>query len=94
MKKVQRADDDPTMFDVIFFGTHTCVERAPEHKTDAQNLLQGLSVSLTEGLAAATEPHNCLNDNTTPFCHSSSSPATSDIADEFLDIDFFSSFFS
>jgi hypothetical protein len=92
MKKVQRADDDPMQFDVIYFGTHTCVERAAEHNPDAHNLLQSLTLK-TEGLAAATEPHN-FNDNTTPFYHSSTSPATSDIADEFLDIDFFSSFFS
>ncbi|KAK3133120.1 hypothetical protein QOZ80_6AG0532590 [Eleusine coracana subsp. coracana] len=77
MKKVQRANEDPTLFDVMYFGTHTCVERteaaaavqlavpAREHDPDAHCLLQSLSGSLTvktEGLAAATEPEpQCLN---------------------------------
>ncbi|GJN34170.1 hypothetical protein PR202_gb22814 [Eleusine coracana subsp. coracana] len=81
MKKVQRANDDPTLFDVMYFGAHTCVERteavaigqlaapAREHDPDAHCLLQSLSGSLivtTEGLAAAMEPEpQGLNGTTT-----------------------------
>jgi hypothetical protein len=104
VKKVQRADDDPTLFDVVYYGTHICVEKtaaagqlaAPA--PNAHGLLQGgMSGGLTEGLAAATEPKN-LNDATTLFCPSSTSPVSlclsPYIADEFLDVDVISSFFS
>ncbi|TVU09206.1 EcWRKY-41, partial [Eragrostis curvula] len=56
MKKVQRADEDPAFFDVIYYGTHTCVETtaaghaappAPERNPDAHGLLQSLGGSLT-----------------------------------------------
>ena len=63
---MQRADEDPTLFDVTYHGTHTCV-----HKTaaaakvqpatpnpDASSLLQSLSSSLTvntEGLTSGTQ---------------------------------------
>ncbi|XP_062198728.1 transcription factor WRKY19-like [Phragmites australis] len=60
-KQVQRTDDDPALFDVIYHGKHTCVQRAaaagagqpaaatqsPEHNPDAHSLLQSLSANLT-----------------------------------------------
>ncbi|KAL6655843.1 hypothetical protein ACP70R_006669 [Stipagrostis hirtigluma subsp. patula] len=60
-KQVQRADADPTLFDVFYHGEHTCVQRAaaaaasqapaatqpPEQNPDAHSLLQNLSSSLT-----------------------------------------------
>jgi hypothetical protein len=59
---VQRTDEDPTFFDVVYLGDHTCVQRAagqvaadaqvPEYKHDdnpgaSRSLLQSLSSSLT-----------------------------------------------
>ncbi|RCV11362.1 hypothetical protein SETIT_2G179700v2 [Setaria italica] len=61
-KQVQRADEDPTLFDVIYLGAHTCVQsgavaaageaatatqQPPEHNPNAHSLLQSLSSSLT-----------------------------------------------
>ncbi|XP_066390124.1 transcription factor WRKY19-like [Miscanthus floridulus] len=59
-KQVQRTDEDATMYDVIYHGEHTCVNRpaavataAPaEHNPDADAHLQTLS----EGLPAAATP--------------------------------------
>ena len=63
---MQRADEDPALFNVVYIGAHTCVQsgaaagqaaaaaQAPDH-----NLLQSLSAGLTvksEGLPAAAEP--------------------------------------
>jgi hypothetical protein len=101
VKNVQRADDDPTLFDVVYYGTHICVERtaAAGHlgspAPDAHGLLQckeAWAGAWRRGrLAAATEPQN-LNDATTLFCPSSTSPVSlclsPDIADEFLDVIF------
>ncbi|CAN6217354.1 unnamed protein product [Urochloa humidicola] len=79
-KQVQRADEDPTLFDVIYVGDHTCVQNAaaapapaPEHNPSAHNLLQSLSSSLTvktEGLATAapSPPPQGWAAATTPFC--------------------------
>lgn len=80
-KQVQRTDEDPTLFNVIYHGTHTCVQKAvagqaaaagknqPLQNPDAHSLLQSMSSSLTvktEGLA--TEPQDW---STMPFCFSS-----------------------
>ncbi|PAN11970.1 hypothetical protein PAHAL_2G232800 [Panicum hallii] len=61
-KQVQRADEDPALFDVFYIGTHTCVQsggaaaaagqaaaaaQAPEHNPGVHTLLQSLSSSLT-----------------------------------------------
>ncbi|CAN6162273.1 unnamed protein product [Urochloa humidicola] len=73
-KQVQRADEDPTLFDVIYIGDHTCCIQnaapAPERNPNAHNLLQSLSSSLTvktEGLAAPSPPEGWVP-ATTPFC--------------------------
>ncbi|XP_048529943.1 transcription factor WRKY19-like isoform X2 [Triticum urartu] len=84
-KQVQRADDDPALFDVIYHGEHTCVHKTaaaaagmvqPAGKNpDAESLLQSLSSNLTvktEGLTAAGAQGWSA---TTPF--SFSSPAVS-----------------
>ncbi|KAM0875883.1 hypothetical protein ACQ4PT_036519 [Festuca glaucescens] len=78
-KQVQRTDEDPTLYDVTYHGTHTCL-----HKTaaaakvqpatpnpDARTLLKNLSSNLTvntEGLTSRAQ-------QSTPF--SFSSPAVS-----------------
>ncbi|XP_062191415.1 transcription factor WRKY19-like [Phragmites australis] len=52
-KQVQRTDDDPTLFDVVYHGEHTCrpgggARRAqPQHNPHAQSMLQGLAAELT-----------------------------------------------
>lgn len=54
-KQVQCADDDRTLFDVTYHGTHTCVHRAAAAakvqpatpNTDADSLLKNLRSSLT-----------------------------------------------
>jgi len=84
-KQVQRADEDPALFDVIYHGEHTCVHKTAAgaaamvqpagQNPDAQSLLQNLSASLTvktEGLTAAGAQGWSA---TTPF--SFSSPAVS-----------------
>ncbi|KAM0875885.1 hypothetical protein ACQ4PT_036520 [Festuca glaucescens] len=79
IKQVQRADEDPTLYDVTYHGTHTCL-----HKTaaaakvqpatpnpDARTLLKNMSSNLTvdtEGLTSGPQ-------QPTPF--SFSSPAVS-----------------
>ncbi|CAL5074765.1 unnamed protein product [Urochloa decumbens] len=68
-KQVQRTDEDPTLFDIIYHGDHTCVLRSPpaapaavgrpEHNPDASSLLQSLTAGLTvktEGLPALAAP--------------------------------------
>lgn len=58
-KQVQRTDEDPTLYDVIYHGEHTCAPHRPpaaaaaEHNPDARGHLQTLSAGLTvktEGL--------------------------------------------
>ncbi|XP_062193327.1 transcription factor WRKY19-like [Phragmites australis] len=81
-KQVQRSDEDPTLFDVIYHAEHTCVQRAaaagqaaaatqpPERNTDEQSLLQSPSASLTvktEGLAVPTDRQG-WSSTATPFC--------------------------
>ncbi|KAL6655840.1 hypothetical protein ACP70R_006666 [Stipagrostis hirtigluma subsp. patula] len=59
-KQVQRADDDPTLFDVIYLGEHTCVHNTaaaaaavaqakptPEHNPKAHSLRQSWSAKMT-----------------------------------------------
>ncbi|KAG8049630.1 hypothetical protein GUJ93_ZPchr0009g1853 [Zizania palustris] len=60
-KQVQRADEDPALFDVIYHGEHTCVQKAvavavaaavagkpqPERNANAQSRLEDLSSGLT-----------------------------------------------
>lgn len=63
-KQVQRTDEDPTVFDVVYHGEHTCrpnagaaVKRPPQHQKHnphAQSLLQSLSAGLT------VNTDNCL----------------------------------
>jgi len=72
-KQVQRADEDPTLYDVIYNGEHTCVHKctAKAQPEEALRLLQSLSSSLkvnTEGLTPGPQQSR-------PF--SFSSPAVS-----------------
>ncbi|CAN6224139.1 unnamed protein product [Urochloa humidicola] len=89
-KQVQRNDEDPTLFDVIYHGDHTCVQRPPaasagrpEHNPGASSLLQSLTAGLTvktEGLpasAAAAETQGWSASAGAPFYFSSSTPAAS-----------------
>ncbi|KAL6901015.1 hypothetical protein ACP4OV_005691 [Aristida adscensionis] len=57
-KQVQRTDDDPALFDVVYHGDHTCRPAAaakkqhpppppPPHNPHAQSLLDGLAAGLT-----------------------------------------------
>ncbi|KAF0914156.1 hypothetical protein E2562_027577 [Oryza meyeriana var. granulata] len=52
-KQVQRTDEDATLFDVIYHGEHTCVQKAaaaagkPQPERDAQSRLHDLSSGLT-----------------------------------------------
>jgi hypothetical protein len=72
---VQRTDEDPELFDVVYLGTHTCVHKTaagqatqlPEHSR-LQNLGASLTVK-TEGLAVTGEPQGW--NASTPFCFSS-----------------------
>jgi hypothetical protein len=73
---VQRTDEDPELFDVIYVGTHTCVHKMAAGQAtqppDAHSLLQNLSANLTvktEGLPVAGEPQGWTA--TTPFSISS-----------------------
>ncbi|KAM3274876.1 hypothetical protein ACQJBY_043710 [Aegilops geniculata] len=81
-KQVQRADEDPALFDVIYHGEHTCVHKTvaaaaamvqpAEENPDARRLLQDLSTSLTvntEGFTATAGHQGCST--TTSFCFSS-----------------------
>ncbi|KAL6846405.1 hypothetical protein ACP4OV_023853 [Aristida adscensionis] len=86
-KQVQRADDDPTLFDVIYHGEHTCVHKAlaaaaaaeaqqpPEQKPDAH----GNKMARTAGHAVATEPQG--RSAATAFFFSST-PASACLAPE------------
>jgi hypothetical protein len=76
---VQRADGDPTLYDVTYHGTHTCLHKTAAAakmqpampNTDGSSLLTRLSSSLTvntEGLTSGAQ-------QSTPF--SFSSPAVS-----------------
>ena len=82
---MQRADEDPALFNVVYIGAHTCVQsgaaagqaaaaaQAPDH-----NLLQSLSASLTvktEGLAAAPEEAPQGWAATAPCCPSPTAPS-------------------
>ncbi|RCV11363.1 hypothetical protein SETIT_2G179800v2 [Setaria italica] len=88
-KQVQRTDEDPTLFDVIYHGEHTCVQRPtaaaagqPEHNPEANGLLQSLAAGLTvktEGLPAlAADPQG--RGAAAPFYLSSSTPASGCLA--------------
>ncbi|KAM0900251.1 hypothetical protein ACQ4PT_020762 [Festuca glaucescens] len=80
IKQVQRADEDPTLYDVTYHGTHTCLHKTAAAAAkvqpatpnpDAGSLLKSLSSSLTvntEGLTPGPQ-------QSTPF--SFSSPAVS-----------------
>lgn len=53
-KQVQRTDDHPALFDVVYHGEHTCrpaaaggAKRAQQHNPHAQAALQGLAARLT-----------------------------------------------
>ncbi|KAM0900250.1 hypothetical protein ACQ4PT_020761 [Festuca glaucescens] len=81
-KQVQRADEDPTLFDVTYHGTHTCghktaaaasVEPATPNP-DASSLLKSLSSSLTVNTEGLTPGPRQDWSRTTPF---SFSPAVS-----------------
>lgn len=65
-KQVQRTDDDPSLFDVVYHGEHTCRPSAagagprrapphphPHHNPHAQSALQGLAARLTVATAEA-----------------------------------------
>ncbi|TVU01607.1 EcWRKY-44, partial [Eragrostis curvula] len=87
-KQVQRTDEDPALFDVTYYGSHTCnrttdtaagqATQLPEHNPhNAHSLLPNLSAGFTvktESLAAATEPQ-CW-EVTTPLCISSMPEST------------------
>ncbi|KAK1556164.1 hypothetical protein QYE76_027179 [Lolium multiflorum] len=76
IKQVQRADEDPTLYDVTYHGTHTCLhktaavnEQPATPNPDAGSLLKSLSSSLTvntEGLTPGPQ-------QSTPFSFSSPS---------------------
>uniref|UniRef100_A0ACD5Y2W4 Uncharacterized protein n=1 Tax=Avena sativa TaxID=4498 RepID=A0ACD5Y2W4_AVESA len=78
-KQVQRADEDPSLYDVIYNGQHTCVHKAAAAKArpeDVRILLKSLSSSLkveTEGLTPRAQQG--WSATTPPF--SFSSPAVS-----------------
>ncbi|KAJ1289321.1 hypothetical protein BS78_02G155200 [Paspalum vaginatum] len=87
-KQVQRADEDPTLIDVVYLGEHTCGQRAaagqaattgaeaPEHSLGAT--VQSLSSDLTvkvEGLAVEPEILQAWGANTTPFYLLATPPA-------------------
>uniref|UniRef100_A0ACD5Y387 Uncharacterized protein n=1 Tax=Avena sativa TaxID=4498 RepID=A0ACD5Y387_AVESA len=77
-KQVQRAEEDPSLYDVIYNGEHTCVHKAKAQPGEARNLLQSLSSSLkveTEGLTPRAQQQGWSA--TTPF--SFSSPAVSSL---------------
>uniref|UniRef100_A0ACD5YG19 Uncharacterized protein n=1 Tax=Avena sativa TaxID=4498 RepID=A0ACD5YG19_AVESA len=82
-KQVQRADEDPSLYDVIYNAEHTCVHKATAAAAakaqpgDARSLLQSLSSSLkveTEGLTPKAQQQG-WGATTPPF--SLSSPAVS-----------------
>ncbi|KAK1630362.1 hypothetical protein QYE76_004677 [Lolium multiflorum] len=81
-KQVQRADEDPTLFDVTYHGTHTCGQQTPAAANvqpatpnpDASSLLQSLSSSLTVDTEGLTPGPRQDWSRTTPF---SFSPAVS-----------------
>ncbi|CAN6204200.1 unnamed protein product [Urochloa humidicola] len=85
-KQVQRTDEDPTLFDVIYHGDHTCVQSSPpanrpEHNPGASSLLQSLTAGLTvktEGLPATASPEaqGWSAAAAAPFYLSSSTPAS------------------
>ncbi|RLN35723.1 putative WRKY transcription factor 30 [Panicum miliaceum] len=90
-KQVQRADEDPALFDVVYIGAHTCVQsgaaagqaaaaaQAPEPNPGVHTLLQSLSSSLTvktEGLAAAPKEAPQGWAAAAPFCCVSPTPAS------------------
>ncbi|WVZ93153.1 hypothetical protein U9M48_039159 [Paspalum notatum var. saurae] len=64
-KQVQRTDDDPALFDVVYHGEHTCRPAAaagaganakrtqPQHNPHAHAALQGLAARLTVATANA-----------------------------------------
>lgn len=83
-KQVQRSDEDPTLFDVIYHGDHTCLlhktagankaqPEEPQNPEEALRLLQSLTVE-TEGLAAMAGPQSWSTTTTTPFSFSSPAP--------------------
>jgi len=76
-KHVQRAEEDPSLYDVIYNGDHTCVHKATAAAAkaqpgDARSLLQSLKVE-TEGLT----PRAQLGWSATTPPFSFSSPALS-----------------
>ncbi|GJM99043.1 hypothetical protein PR202_ga16105 [Eleusine coracana subsp. coracana] len=71
MKQVQRTEEDPTIFNVFYLGTHTCV---PKTEAAAGKALQernpeasGTMTVKTEGLAVAGDSKS-WSAATTPFC--------------------------
>lgn len=93
-KQVQRTDQDPTLFDVVYLGDHTCVQSAAagqaaeapaEHSAGADNPIQNLSSNLAlkiEELAVEVEPELLQGwGATTPFCLVST-PASGCLAQE------------
>ncbi|GJN34171.1 hypothetical protein PR202_gb22815 [Eleusine coracana subsp. coracana] len=80
MKQVQRTDEDPTIFNVFYLGTHTCV---PKTEAAAAAGIPEASVTMTvktEGLAVAGDLKS-WSTATTPF-HKSSTPASVCLAPE------------
>lgn len=79
-KQVQRADEDPALFDVIYHGEHTCVHKTvaaaaamvqpAEENPDARRHLQNLSTSLTVNTEGLTAGHHG-GGTSTSFCFSS-----------------------
>ncbi|CAL5088796.1 unnamed protein product [Urochloa decumbens] len=80
-KQVQRADEDPTLFDIVYLDDHTCVQNgaaavapAAEHNPNAHNLLQSMSSNLTvktegaQGWVAAAAAPFCLPSTPASAC--------------------------
>uniref|UniRef100_A0ACD5Y2W9 Uncharacterized protein n=1 Tax=Avena sativa TaxID=4498 RepID=A0ACD5Y2W9_AVESA len=86
-KQVQRADDDPTLFDVTYHGTHTCVHKMAAAANlqpttpnrDAGSLMKSLSSSLTlntEGLTSGSQQSTPFSFSSPPGHYPSSTPST------------------
>jgi hypothetical protein len=78
-KQVQRADEDPTLYDVIYNGDHTCVHKATAVPVATAKSQPEIALSLLQSLKVETEGFTPRAQQgwsaTTPF--SFSSPAVS-----------------
>jgi hypothetical protein len=76
-KQVQRTDEDPTLYDVIYHGEHTCAPHRPaaaEHNPDARGHLQTLSAGLTVKTEGLPDPPRGRGAATPLYLSASSTP--------------------